>query len=255
MRIAEPRFILSERGLLFGLLPASPFRPLDKSKGGLVTDKEIQLVVLHELEYEPVVKSTEIGVAVKNGIVTLTGLVDSYAKKYAAELAAKHISDVKAVVNDLQVKLPSSSELTDEEIAQAAVRALESNVVVPSDKIKVSVHQGQINLEGDVAWPFQKLAAEAAVRNLTGVIGVVDLIEIKRQASALDVEDKIEQALRETAELDAHRIHVEMQGGKVILEGSVRSLIEWDEAERAASSTPGVKEVENRLIVEPYEVQ
>jgi osmotically-inducible protein OsmY len=220
-----------------------------------MTDKEIQLAVLYELEEEPLVKSTEIGVAVKDGIVTLSGYVDSYSKKYNAELAAKLIPDVKAVVNELEVKLPSSSERTDQDIAQAAVKALASAVVVPSERIKVTVREGTVTLEGDVEWQWQKEAAEAAVRVLTGVKEIANRIEVKPRVTPAEVQAKIEEALRRAAELDAHRIQIEMQDRKVILSGSVRCMVEWDQAERAAWQVPGVKEVENRLTIEPYTIE
>ncbi len=220
-----------------------------------MTDKEIQLAVLHELEDEALVKSTEIGVAVKEGIVTLSGYVDSYSTKYNAELAAERIPDVKAVVNELEVKLPSSSERTDEDIAQAAVKALESAVVVPSERIKVTVREGRVMLEGDVEWQLQKEAAEAAVRVLTGFKEITNRIEVKPHVTPAEVQAKIEEALRRAAELDAHRIQIEIQDRKVILHGSVRCMAEWDEAETAAWRVPAAKEVENRLTIEPYTIE
>src|SRR5205823_2417892 len=168
-----------------------------------MTDKEIQQAVLRELEWEPLVKSTEVGVAVKDGIVTLTGYVDSYTKRYYAEQAAKRVYGVKAVVNDLQVHLPTSSERTDEDIARAAVRALENRITVPRDRIKVRVSDGWITLEGDVEWHYQREAAESAVRYLSGVKGVTNLITVKPRVSPTDIRAKIEEALRRTAELDA----------------------------------------------------
>jgi len=213
------------------------------------TDQQIQKDVLNEFRWEPRIQPNEIGVAVKDGVVTLTGWIDSYTKRWAAEEAAHRVRGVKAVANDIEVRLPSSAERTDADIAAAAVGALAWDAFVPIEKLDVTVSKGWVTLMGEVEWQFQKEDAERVVRRLSGVRGVTHLITVKPRLSPSELKEKIEQALIRTAETDAQRITVDVQGSKVILKGAVRSLAEREAAERAAWSAPGVTSVENRIII------
>ena len=192
------------------------------------SDEAIREDVLLELKWDPKIKSTDIGVAVKDGVVTLSGFVSTFWELDAAEKAAKRVYGVRGVANDLEVKL--FWQRTDPEIARDAVRALESHVSIPSDQIKVTVKNGKVRLEGTVDWEYQKELAQSAVKKLRGVGGVVNKIQVKPRVSPSDVQEKIEEALRRSAELDARRIRVEVNGTEVILEGTVRSWAEREEA-------------------------
>ena len=212
------------------------------------TDEEIQKDVLAELKWDAQVQPNEIGVSVKDGVVTLTGWVDSYLKKWSAEDAAHRVSGVKAVANDIEVKL--ANERTDPDIAEAAVHALEWDAFVPSSKVQVTVSKGWVTLKGEVEWQYQKQDAERVVRRLTGVRGVTNLITVKPRVTPSELKKKIEDALVRNAEIDANKITVEVQGSKAVLKGTVRAWAEKEEAERVAWSAPGITSVENRITVE-----
>jgi osmotically-inducible protein OsmY len=213
------------------------------------TDAQIQTDVLAELRWDARVQPNEIGVVVKDGVVTLTGWVNSYLKKWAAEEAAHRVKGVKAVANDIEVRLSTEDERTDADIAAAAVRALEWDAFLSVNDLDVTVSKGWVTLKGTVEWQYQKNEAERVVRRLTGVKGVTNLITVKPRVSASDLKRKIEQALVRNAEIDADRISVEVDGNKVILKGTVRSWAERHQAELAAWSAPGVLSVDNRITI------
>jgi osmotically-inducible protein OsmY len=215
------------------------------------TDEAIQRDILEELKWDARVQPNEIGVAVKDGVVTLTGWVDSYTKKWVAERAAHRVRGVVAVANDLEVHLPSSAERTDTDIAKAATRALEWDALVPIEKLEVTVSKGWVTLKGEVSWQFEKREAERAVRRLSGVRGVSNLITVRPRItpSPQDLKRRIEDALVRSAETDAERITIDTEGTHVVLRGTVRAWAEKEEAERVAWSAPGVTSVDNRIVV------
>jgi osmotically-inducible protein OsmY len=212
-------------------------------------DADIQRAVQDELKWDSRLQPNEIGIAVKDGVVTLFGYVDSYLKKLAANEAALRVQRVKAVANDIQVRLPGTSERTDTDLARAAREALQWDVEVPADKVKVTISNGWVSLAGEVEYAFQKQAAERVAKHLAGVTGVSNLIAVKPRAAPANIKQEIQRALVRAAALDSQRIQVEVQGSKVILRGLVSSYTEKAAAERIAWSQPGVIEVENLIAV------
>lgn len=216
------------------------------------TDFEIKDDVLDELAWQPNIDETQIGVIVENGVVTLSGVVNSYAKKLDAEKAAKRVEGVKAVALDIEVKYGTDFKKTDKEIAKAIVDAFEWNALVPEDDIMVKVENGWVYLTGEVQWAYQMNAAKNAAEKLLGVKGVSNLITLKNNIKPTEVKDRIKKAFQRMANLDADNITLETHGHTVTLRGKVHSIKEKEDAEAAAYNAPGVYDVKNELKVEYY---
>jgi len=212
-------------------------------------DSEIRRRVLAELDWDPSIDASDVGVAVKDGVVTLTGTIPSYWQEKEVERVVKRIAGVRAVAEELTIKLPGNSERSDADIAQSALNGLRFNVAVPTKSIQVTVEKGWVTLDGQVEWQYQRAAAESEVKYLMGVRGVTNNIEIKPKVSTSDVKAKIEEAFERLAQLDANQITIEARDGKVILRGNVRTCDEKDQAEQAAWAAPGVTSVENHVVV------
>jgi osmotically-inducible protein OsmY len=213
------------------------------------TDSDIKRDVEAELKWDPDIDPTDIGVAVKSGVVTLTGFARSYSQKYQAERDAKRVLGVRGLANDIAVRLPADSQRPDPEIARDAVEALKAELPYSSANMKVVVKDGWLSLEGSAEWNYQRTRAEEAVRRVKGIKGVSNLIVLKPRVAATEIKSKIEDAFRRNAEIDAKNITVEANGSEVILKGSVRSWAERQEAERAAWRAPGVTNVDNRIAI------
>lgn len=216
------------------------------------TDSDIQRDVLDELDWDSRVRPNNVAVSVEDGIVTLNGMLDAYTKRQAAEEAALRVLGVKAVVNELDVRLPSAAERTDTALARAAVAALTWDADIRTEGLEISVSHGWVTLKGTVDVPFQRAEAERIVHRLAGVKGVKNGLTVRQASPApKDIQQRIERALLRNAETDAQRITVDVQGHKVILQGTVRSWAERRAAEGSAFSAPGITDVENCLIVTP----
>ena len=213
------------------------------------SDNELQMKVTQELLWDPAVESMHVVVGVKNGIVTLTGYVQHFGKKQAAQQAAERVAGVKAVVNELDIKLPDSSERNDLDIAESALNALRLNTQVPRDAVKVAVESAWVTLEGSVDWHYQRIAAEHAVKNLPGIKGMINKIEIKPAALKNDIQEKIRNAFVRNAQIDATRVTLKLDGHKAVLAGSVRSWAERAQAESATWAAPGITQVENHILI------
>jgi len=213
------------------------------------TDVQIREDVLDELMWEPMLKPSEIGVAVKDGIVTLSGYVNDYSKKLAAEKAVKRVKGVKAVAEDIQVRLPFEMQKDDEEIAVEVVNALKWNTNIPDEKISIKVDNGWVTMEGELEWQYQRDAALSAVRDLIGINGVINLLKLKPVLNASIIKSNIRKALERNADLEADKITIDASDSTVTINGKVHSWSEKSEAERAIWATPGVAKVINHLEI------
>lgn len=214
------------------------------------TDLEIQHDVMAELEWEPGLKDSQVGVSVIHGVVMLSGVVDTYYKKVLAEKATKKVSGVKAVAEEIVVKVPGGKTYTDMDIATAVLSALKWNSTIDESRIDVQVEDGEVTLTGVAEWNFQKVSAQKAVENLLGIRNIVNNIRVQNKIIAQDVKQRISEAFERNAVIDSHKLNVQVAGDKVILTGTVRSFAEKMDAEKTAWASPGVMDVDNRLVVD-----
>ncbi|NKJ07487.1 BON domain-containing protein [Rhizobium sp. SG741] len=212
-------------------------------------DITLRQLILDELEFEPSIDAANIGVAADNGVITLTGHVSTYAEREAAERATRRIKGVKAIAQDIEVRPAGTHKTADDEIAKRAVNTLGWHVTVPKDAVQVKVQNGWVTLNGRVEWQYQKTAAADAIRDLSGVVGVSNMIEVTPRVSSADVKKRIEDAFRRDAEIEAKGININVADGMVTLQGKVKTWSERQAAEHAAWSAPGVHNVEDRLLV------
>jgi osmotically-inducible protein OsmY len=214
-----------------------------------MTDKDLRRDVLDELDFEPSLDAGDIGVAVADGVVTLTGHVGSYAEKVEAERALRRVKGVRAIAQEIQVRPHNAKKIEDDQIAARALAIIDWSVHLPKDAIQVRVAQGWITLTGEVSWAFQADAVEEAVRKLSGVVDVVNLVAVKPRIQPAAVKDRILEAFKRNALFEADAIKVSVAGDTVTLEGTVTALTERDAAERAAWSAPGVRSVDDRITI------
>jgi len=214
------------------------------------TDFQIQNDVKAQIRWESVLHSSEIVVAVNDGVVTLSGIVDTYTKKVEAEKAAKKVGGVKAVAIEIQVDVSPIFKKKDSEITETVFKILKTHTILTDHRIKITVENGGVTLEGDVDWDHQRKAAQKAIEHVPGVRDVFNLITVRPKEMAKDIEHKISDAFIRHATIESENIIVEMIGSKVILKGTVRSLIEMEDAEDAVWQAPGVTAVDNRLLIE-----
>jgi osmotically-inducible protein OsmY len=223
--------------------------PSGQTKEKIMSDAQIRQDILDELDFEPSVNAAHIGVAVDNGVVTLTGHVSNYSEKFAAERATQRVKGVRAIAQEIEVRYPSDKKTADDEIAKRALNILRWSALVPQE-IQVKVQNGWVTLSGQVDWQYQRSAAESDIRKLSGVTGVINSITLKSRVQSQDVKRKIEDALKRSAEVEAGRIRVSVLGdGKITLEGNVHDWQERFAVENAAWAAPGVTDVEDRLVI------
>lgn len=214
-----------------------------------MSDISLRQSIVDELEFEPSVDAAHIGVAVDSGVATLSGHVGSYAEKVMAERVVQRVKGVRGIAQEIEVRYPGAKKTADDEIAKRALNIIGWSVTIPDDKVKIKVQNGWVTLSGEVDWNYQKVDAENAVRKLSGVVSVSNLITVRPRVSTADVKFRIEDALKRSAEIEATGVHVNVSGSKVTLEGKVHSWHERGVAERAAWAIPGVGSVEDRLVV------
>lgn len=214
-----------------------------------MNDSELRKHILDELEFDPSLDAAHIGVAVENGVATLTGHVASYAQKYNAERATQRVKGVRAVAQEIEVRLPSASPTDDDQVAKRALDIIAWDTTLPANAIKVKVERGWVTLSGTVDWHHQRSGCESAVRRLAGVIGVANLIELRHQVQPGDIRASVERALQRNAEVEAANIRMRVEGGEITLSGTVRSAHERNAVQRAAWAVPGVTAVVNQLTI------